>query len=87
MIKVDKHMVKMEGSEPLLAAELSFAIKSFFNAMTEAHGEALAKEKVEFCYKRAVEPVPEDDEVKEMIQEILEDILSAIKGEKKEGEK
>lgn len=87
MIKVDKHMVKLEGSEPILAAELSFVIKSFYDAMTEAHGEEAAKAKVEFCYKRALEPIHDVEALARLTLKLLEDVLSAHKGEEKEGEK
>ena len=87
MIKVDMTTVKLEGSEPVLAAELSMAIRSFYKVLAEKQGEDIAKEKIEHCYKRALEENPEVEALKRLTQKILEDFLSAIKGEEKEGEK
>lgn len=84
MIKVDKFKVHLEGEEHLLAAEISLAIRTLYKVLEEHHGEESAKERMEYCYKRALEPQPEP---KNLIKQILKDVLSAIEEEEKEGEK
>lgn len=83
MIKVDKHKVHLEGDERVLAAEISMAIRSLYKVLAEQHGEDAAKEMIEHCYKRALEPQPEP---KDLIKQILKDILASIEEDEKEGE-
>lgn len=89
MIKANKGMVKMKGAAPLLEAELMTIVKGLYTALAEECGEEFAKARIEYVFKFAMKP---DEEIKhaatkDIIQEALEGILSAIKGEETEGEK
>lgn len=91
MITANKGMVKLEGTAIVLEGELMTIVRGFYRSVADKYGEDFAKVRLERVFKAAVEPdaaaatVP--GEIKDLIQEILEDALSAIKGEEKEGEK
>lgn len=89
MIKANKGMVQMEGAAPLLEAELMTIVKGLYTSLAEGYGEEFAKARIEYVFKFAMKP---DEEIKhaatkDIIQEALEGLLSAIKGEEKEGKR
>lgn len=89
MIKANKGMVQMEGAAPLLEAELVTIVKGLYKSLAEGYGEEFAKARIKYVFNFAMKP---DEEIKhaaikDIIQEAAEFLVSAIKGEEKEGEK
>lgn len=89
MIKANKGMVQMEGAAPLLEAELMTIVNGLYTSLAKGYGEEFAKARIEHVFNFAMKPDEEikHTAIKDIIQEAAEFLVSAIKGEEKEGEK
>ena len=91
MINANKGMVKLEGTGIVLEAEVVTVVNALYKSLAKQYGEEFAKGRMERVFKAAMEEAQEDEDsvlepLKSLLQGILEDVLSTLKGENKEGE-